>query len=148
MNQSERLADVAGQVRESTLKRFRQVAANDRGWQPGPGRLSFADHLVHLVVCDSWVLAVLQGMPEPKAEVKPGDGDVSQWDNYLKALETAGKSKEAFIRELTEQDLECVVEAPAHMGSPEVGALILRYNVEHEIQHRGSVQLMLRLKYG
>jgi uncharacterized damage-inducible protein DinB len=148
MSQSDRLADFAGQVRASTLKRFRKVAVQDRGWRPGPERLSFADHLVHLVDCDCWVLAVLQGMPEPDAEVKPGDGDVSQWDNYLKALEVAGKSKAEFYRGLTDEQLDCVVESPARMGSPEVALLILRENLEHEIQHRGSVQLMLRLKYG
>ena len=148
MNQGERLAAFAERVRASTLKRFRQVAAADRGWRPDPGRLSFVDHLEHLVDCDGWVMAVLQGKPEPDADVKPGDGDAGKWDEYLKVLEEAGKRKAEFFRGLADDQLDHVVESPAHLEKPEAIMLILWENIEHEVQHRGSVQLMLRLKYG
>ena len=147
MNQGERIAAFAEQGRQSTLKRFRQVAAADHGWRPGPGRLSFVDHLEHLVDCDGWIMAVIQGLPEPDADVKPGDGDVGKWDEYLKALEEAGKRKADFFRNLSDEQLDQIVEKPENLGRPDVGLLILRRHIDHEIQHRGTVQLMLRLKY-
>jgi uncharacterized damage-inducible protein DinB len=148
MTQGERLALFAEQVRQSSLKRFRQVAASDRGWRPGPDRLSFADHLEHLVDCDGWITAVIQGKPEPDANVKPGDGDAGKWDEYLKALEESGKRKAEFFRGLNDSQLDRIVEAPENLGRPNVGMLILGENLEHEIQHRGAIQLLLRLKYG
>lgn len=148
MKQGERLAVFAGHVRESTLKRFRQVAVGDRGWRPGTERLSFVDHLEHLVDCDEWILAVLEGKPEPDADVKPGDGDVCKWDEYLAALEEIGKRKREFFRRFSDEQLENVIESHPRLGRVEKAMLILRENIEHEIQHRGSIQLMLRLKYG
>jgi len=146
MKQGERLAVFAVQVRESTLKRFRQVKTNDRGWRPGPERLSFVDHLEHLVNCDEWILALLQGKPEPDADVKPGDGDVQKWDQYLTALEEIGKRKAKFFEKMTDEQLDCCVELPPRLGKIEKAMLILRENLEHEIQHRGSVQAMLNMR--
>ena len=148
MNQGERLAAFAEQVRESTLKRFRRIKAVDRGWRPGPERLSFVDHLEHLVDCDGWIMAVIQGQPEPDADVKPGDGDSAKWDEYLKALEESGKRRAEFFRKLTDEQLDRIIETPENLGCPDVGLLILRRHIDHEIQHRGTIQLMLRLKYG
>jgi uncharacterized damage-inducible protein DinB len=148
MTQGERLAAFAEQVRESTLKRFRQVQAADRGWRPGPERLSFVDHLEHLVDADGWIMAVIQGQPEPNADVKPGDGDPAKWDEYFRALEESGKRKAEYFRGLSDDQLNRIIDSPAHLEKPEAAMLILRENIEHEIQHRGSIQLMLRLKYG
>jgi uncharacterized damage-inducible protein DinB len=146
MNQGVRLAIFADQVRESTIKRFRLVKVNDRGWRPGPGRLSFVDHLEHLVDCDEWILAILEVKPEPDADVKPGDGDVQKWDQYMSALEEMGKRKVDFFEKMTDEQLDCVIELPGRLGKIEKAMLILRENLEHEIQHRGSVQVMLNQK--
>jgi len=86
------LAEFSRKVRESSLKRFRLVRPSDRAWRPAPGRLSFVDHLKHLVDCDRWILAVVKGEPEPHANIGPGEGNPEQWDEYLGQLVELGGS--------------------------------------------------------
>jgi len=148
MTQGERLALFAKRARSSSLERFRLVGADDRAWRPAPGRLSFVDHLKHLVDCDRWILAVVKGLAEPHADIQPGDGDVDLWDRYLSGLEDLGFEKSAFFRGLSDSDLDRKVTRPEHLGCPDAGSLILRENLDHEAQHRGMVQLLLKLRYG
>jgi uncharacterized damage-inducible protein DinB len=148
VTQGERLAIFSEKVRESSLKRFRLVGAQDRAWRPAPGRLSFVDHLKHLVDCDRWILAVVKGEEEPHADIQPGEGDPARWDIYVSELEALGIVKVSFLSGLSDADLDSAVIKPEHLGRPDAGSLILRENLEHEVQHRGSVQLLLRLRYG
>jgi uncharacterized damage-inducible protein DinB len=147
MTQGERLALFSRQVRESSLKRLRQVKPEDRSWRPAQGRLSFVDHLKHLVDCDHWILAVAKGQDEPCADIKPGEGDPERWDDYLRELVELGRVKEEFCRGLTDAQLNQGLEKAQELGSPDVGSLILRHNLDHEIHHRGAFNLMLLLKY-
>jgi uncharacterized damage-inducible protein DinB len=148
MTQGERLALFSEKVRASSIKRFRLVKPEDRSWRPAPGRLSFVDHLKHLVDCDRWILAVVKGEAEPHADIKPGEGDVKRWDDYLSELEKSGLEKAMFIRALSDGALDALVEKPEHLGRPDAGSLILRANLDHEVHHRGMIQLLLKLRYG
>jgi uncharacterized damage-inducible protein DinB len=147
MTQGQRLAQFARAVRESSVKRFRQVEPGDRAWRPAPGRLSFVDHLKHLVDCDRWVLAVLKGDPEPHADIQPGEGDPARWDAYLADLEASLEDKCHLMESSSDLDLDRPVEHPPHLGRFDAGFLFLRENLDHEIHHRGMVQLLLKLKY-
>ena len=147
MNQGRRLADFAYMVRESSLKRFRVVQPADRAWRPALGRLSFVDHLKHLVDCDAWYFAVIGGDPEPRAEIRPGDGIPDFWDSYIHKLVLFGTTKRKFLANLEDGAFDQVVEEPASLGRPDWGTLTLRYNIDHEIHHRGMVQILLKLKY-
>lgn len=148
MTQGERLAIFSEKVRESSLKRFRLVEAPDRAWRPAPGRLSFVDHLKHLVDCDRWILAVVKGEEEPHADIQPGEGDPSRWDIYVSELEKLGVEKFSLLWGLSDTDLDRIVEKPENLGRPDVGSLVLRENLDHEIHHRGMIQLLLKLRYG
>ena len=148
MTQGQRLARFARAVRESSLKRFRQVRPEDMSWRPAPGRLSFVDHLKHLADCDRWILAVLKGDPEPHADIRPGDGDPTSWDAYMAGMEVTLDEKCRLLEGATDGDLDHLVDKPAHLGRPEAGSVILRENLDHEIHHRGMVQLLLKLRYG
>jgi uncharacterized damage-inducible protein DinB len=148
MTQGERLAIFSEKVRESSLKRFRLVQMPDRDWRPATGRLSFVDHLKHLVDCDCWLFAVVRGQLEPRAEIQPGEGNVTQWNAYISELEKLGAEKSSLLRGLLDSDLDRIVEKPENSDRPDVGSLILRGNLDHEIHHRGMVQLLLKLRYG
>lgn len=148
MTQGERLALFSEQARESSLKRFRHVKTEDRAWRPASGRLSFVDHLKHLVDCDRWLLSVIRGEAAPRAVIHPEEGDPSCWNRYVAELEQLGLEKISFFRNLSDSDLDRLIEKPENLGGPDVGSLILRGNLDHEIHHRGMVQLLLKLKYG
>lgn len=147
MTQGERLAGFAHLVRGSTLKRFRKVKKEDRDWSPASGRLSFVDHLKHLADADRWILAVARGQEEPEADIRPGDGDAGRWNEYLAELEALGVKKEVFLRGLSDADLDRKVDAPESVEGTDVGTLVLRHNLDHEVHHRGAVNLLLLLKY-
>jgi uncharacterized damage-inducible protein DinB len=147
MTQGERLAEFSTLVRGSSLKRFRKVLLEDRGWRPASGRLSFADHLKHLVDCDRWFLAALRGEPEPHADVRPGYGEVDRWEEYVGQLEALGREKEKALRSLTDQDLNRILDRPESVAGTDVGILFLRHNLDHEVHHRGAMNLLLLLRY-
>ena len=148
MTEGERLAQFSVLVRESSLKRFRQVASADRNWRLTDGQLSFADLLKHLCDADRWVLAILQNAKEiPNASVKPGDGNADEWEKYLSDLELLGKEKAEILKKISEKEWSEEVKNAKTEGKTTKWLLLMRSNLDHEIHHRGSLQTMLNLKY-
>jgi uncharacterized damage-inducible protein DinB len=146
MTQGERLALFARRVRESSLKRFRRVDPADRDDRPDPGTLSLADHLAHLVECDRWLLELLRGGSLPPPTARAGGAAGRSWDLDLADLAALGEEKAAFFAGLCDKDLDRGVDAPPALECPDAGMLILRANLDHEIHHRGMVQLLFRLR--
>ena len=148
MTEGERLAEFSEWVRESRLKRFKQVASGDRGWRPAGGRLSFVDILKHLCDADRWIMAILKNQKQiPRAGVKPGDGEPEEWDNYLSGLESLGKEKAELLKKMPESEWSREVGDWEVMGKTTKWLILVRGNLDHEIHHRGSLQTMLNLKY-
>jgi hypothetical protein len=72
----------------------------------------------------------------------------ARWDDYLVELEVLGLKKVEYLDGLSDADLDREIKNPFGSGHVDVGSLFLRGNIEHEVQHRGMVQLLLRLRYG
>lgn len=146
---SAHLADFADEVRASTVRRFRQVLPSDWGWQPRPDLLSFGDVLKHLVDADRWLFDWLDGRASTSGVViAPGDANTAQCDLLLNELVQTGAERSRRIRATTATDL---VERLFDLGPRGVFTLlhlILRCNLDHEIHHRGGLQLAIRLRYG
>lgn len=143
--EGERLALMFDVVRESSLKRFNQVAPADRDWRPSPNQLSFVDILKHLMDADSWIIAVLKDRAYiPKADIKPGDGKADEWDQYLRYWAKLATEKTQWLRNASEKDL---YEDVYRAGNESKWFVLMRKNLDHEIHHRGALQVMLRLKY-
>ena len=147
-SEPQRLAALAEAVRESSLKRFRCVAPGDESWRPAPGTLSFVDVLKHLGDADDWLLTVLGGGRSRRAVISPDDASAEQWDNLLTRFIDLGRRKTALIRSLTPEQLATPILEPEVCGQTTWWWLIARANLDHEIHHRGAVQLGLRLRYG
>ena len=143
------LAWFSDEVRESTLRRFRQVRPADWRWRPRQDLLSFADLLKHLIDADRWLFDRLDGGPPSEGVViAPGDGDHIDRENALAELARLGVEKSQRISVLPERDLYARRFDLHRRGQVDLIQLLLRCNLDHEIHHRGGLQLQLRFKYG
>ena len=148
MTEAERLADFADVVRQSSLKRFKQVAPGDASWRPQAQMLSFVDVLKHLIDADQWVMQYLQERPSPRPVISPGDAPAEDWERLLNRFIQIGREKSDFFRTLSVEQLQTSIVEPEVLGETIWWWMIVRANLDHEIHHRGALQLALRLKYG
>ncbi|MBI3466922.1 MAG: DinB family protein [Planctomycetes bacterium] len=146
--EANRLSEFARLVRQSTMKRLKQVARGDEEWRPRPGMLSFVDVLKHLVDADQWLLDYLHGTPKPRAVISPGDARASDWDLMLNRLVQLGREKAEFFGGLSDGQLHSRIVEPQVLGETTWWWMIVRANLDHEIHHRGALNLAIRLKYG
>jgi len=148
MRETERLSEFSKAVRGSSLKRFRNVKPGDEEWRPRSDVLSFVDHLYHLVDSDYWFFEMLeQGSSTRDGIISPGDAKSEDWKRFLTELENLGKQKAEFLNGLSDSDLNNPVHDPVY-GDTTWWWFIVRHNLDHEIHHRGQLQVLLRLKYG
>lgn len=148
MTEGERLAQFSELVRESSLKRLKKVASEDRAWRPAPNQLSFVDVLKHLIDADKWNMAILKNEKNiPRAVIHPGDAKPLDWDKFLSELENLGKMKAEFLRKMSDGELTQEVDDLERMGKVSKWLILVRGGLDHEIHHRGSLQTMLNLKY-
>jgi hypothetical protein len=129
------------------LKRFRCVAPGDEAWRAGPELLSFVDVLKHLGDADEWLLDRLRGGDAAHTEVRPGDASPQEWPAQFDRFVELGRQRTVLIRSLTPARLAQPIVDPEVLGPTTVRFLILRGGLDHEIHHRGALQLMLRLRY-
>jgi uncharacterized damage-inducible protein DinB len=143
------LAAFSASVRSSTLKRFQRVQTSDWYWRPRTDLLSFADVLKHLLDADHWLFERLDGGPMSEGVViTPGAADQPDSTAAVKELARLGAEKELRIRTMTDGDFKSRQFDLGRRGIVNLAQLILRCNLDHEVQHRGSLQLSLRLRYG
>lgn len=147
MSETDELSRFADAVRESSLKRFRCVAPGDEAWRAGPDLLSFVDVLKHLGDADEWLLDRLRGGDASHAVIRPGDASPQEWSALLERFVELGRARTALVRSLTPARLAQSIVDPEVLGQTTVRFLILRGGLDHEIHHRGALQLMLRLRY-
>ena len=149
MTEGERLSQFSELVRESSIKRFKKIAPEDRAWSVSHIQLSFVDILKHLVDADKWIMAILKNEKSiPRASVRAGDGKAEEWDRYLFDLENIGRIKAEFLKKMSDYEFSQEVEDWEVMGKVSKWLILLRGNLDHEIHHRGVLQTMLNLKYG
>ena len=153
------LAELARQVRDSTVKRLARVRPEDRGWRPGSGIMSFADMLKHLVDVDRWLLERLDGRCGADVQPCPGAADALDWETAMTEFQQLGRRLQERVSLYTPEDLTAV-SFPANPGDggsaggsaagegTPLWMLLLRRGLDHEIHHRGELQLMLMLRYG
>jgi len=136
------MVDFARIVRESTLKRLGQVKAEDRSWRAGAGAWSFAEVLAHLIEVDRWLLERLDGKAVPDVEPHPGTGARMDWDQGIAEFQRLGRERRRRIGRLIGTDLAAT--APGGIDGFTLWELTFRRTLDHEIHHRGGLQLMLR----
>ncbi len=135
-------------VRQSSLKRFRKVRPGDGGWRPRSDIFSFADTLKHLIDADCWLLEYLKNGRIPEDNVTaPGDADAADWAQLLTEFEDSGRQVAEFIGGLSDSDFGNSIQLPRDPGDTTWWWIIVRGYIDHEIHHRGQLQVLLRLRY-
>ncbi|MGD0769747.1 MAG: DinB family protein [Tepidisphaeraceae bacterium] len=143
------LSAFSSEVRESSVKRFRLVRPEHRLWRQRQDLLSFVDVLKHLVDADHWLFDVLDGMSASSGvTISSGEADAQAWDTLLREFIQLGTERCRRIDEFTKSDFSQRQFDLGKRGLVSLSNLILRFNIDHEIHHRGALQLSLRLLYG
>ena len=60
ISESENLAEFAKAVRDSTIKRLKQVPAGKENWRITPDAMSFAEIAYHLIEADEWLIKKIE----------------------------------------------------------------------------------------
>lgn len=146
--ESQRLSELAGAVRESTIKRLRLVPSGHEDWRPVDSAMSFADIAHHLVDCDRWMF---RKMEVPSLEPICGRAgemtitDRNQFAALIDELDRLGRRRASWLTELSEQDLSRLSPDNRFDGDVTVWWMIVRGNLDHEIHHRGQIDTYLRI---
>jgi uncharacterized damage-inducible protein DinB len=144
--ESKRLAEFSEAVRESTLKRLKEVPPGKENWRLRPDSLSFVDLAQHLIDADQWVLEILESGKLVHAEAKPGMKTVrdrSEYDVLIRRLVETQAARRKMIEEISGDEWDRIVEDPK-FGSITVWWAIVRGSLDHEIHHRGQIAVYLK----
>ncbi|MHC4133790.1 MAG: DinB family protein [Planctomycetota bacterium] len=144
MRECERLADLSDAVRESSLKRLRQVPPGRETWRPDPGSMSFADLAQHLLDCDAHLARSLREGPQPPEHGGvgiAGPQEREEYDALVDALDLSGAERRELIESIHDFDRVAFDE---RFGETTVWWVVARGNLDHEIHHRGQIAAYLR----
>jgi uncharacterized damage-inducible protein DinB len=98
---------------------------------------------------DRWLFERLAGNRIPAIEPSPGAADGLDWDTAIGEFQQLGLRREQCILRFTHEDLATVRFKGAHGDEGlSLWELLCRRSLDHEIHHRGELQLMLMLRYG
>ncbi len=141
-----RLAEFAGAVRESSIKRLRKVPSGKENWRVSPDAMSFADTIRHLIDADEWLFKQLEkSIPAMKGEA--GVEDIKNRDEYdrlLNEFESTGRRRIELLRNMPDNRFSEIMY-DERFGEVTVWWVIVRGNLDHEIHHRGQIAAYLRV---
>jgi len=146
--ESNRLAEFAQAVRESTLKRLRLVPEGREHWRPVDGAMSLTDIAAHLIECDLWLFDKLKNCSREPIRGEAGrvkTADRKQYMALLDELDQIGRRRTALISGLDEGELARMTIDRRFGGEVTVWWVIVRGNLDHEIHHRGQIATYLRI---
>lgn len=147
MNESERLAELAEAVRESTIKRLRAVPEGLENWRPVPSAMSFADLAHHIAEADGWLFRKLENPELPPMLGNVGEGAVADRAQFLARVEDLvdlGRRLSALLRGLDGAALNRRLPDDRFGGEVSVWWIVARANLDHEAHHRGQLASYLR----
>lgn len=142
------LIELSEAVRNSTIKRLKQVPPGKENWRISPGAMSFADITSHLIDTDEWLFQKIRQKELAPILGVAGSVTVPDYEQYLKLVENlieSGKKRTKFISGLSERDLKELIYDDRFGKEVSVWWIIVRGNFDHEIHHRGAIAVALRV---
>lgn len=148
ISESARLRELAAAVRESSLKRFRQVPVGFENWSPRAGSMSFADLLFHLIEADRWLFLRVADDSLPPIQGAADaiqTSDRSEYNALIAEFKETGVERESLIKCLTDEDLARKSFDQRFGREVSLWWIVVRGNLDHEAHHRGQLAVYLRL---
>lgn len=146
-SEGRRLAELSAAIRESSIKRLRQVPTDLEGWRIDPEALSFADLAHHLIAADRWLFDKLADPELPPMVARTGEAPEG-WNAYLSLLdqlEATGRQRYDLLAAMSDERLTEPISDSRFDGGVAVWWTIVRGNLDHEIHHRGQLTVYLRV---
>jgi uncharacterized damage-inducible protein DinB len=147
ISESDKLAEFAAAVRNSTIKRLKQVPAGKENWRITPDAMSIAEIAHHLIEADEWLIEKIENRDLEPMRGKTGAvkiGDNFEFRELIDRLQQSGERRHAFIRELDESKLLSTIFDKRFGKEVTIWWIIVRGNLDHEIHHRGQLSAYLK----
>jgi len=147
ISESEKLAEFAAAVRNSTIKRLKQVPAGKENWRITPDAMSIAETAYHIIEADEWLIEKIENRDLEPMQGKTGtvkiDNNV-EFRELIDRLQQSGERRCSFIRELDESRLLSTIFDKRFGKEVTIWWIIVRGNLDHEIHHRGQLSAYLK----
>ena len=147
ISESEKLAEFAKAVRDSTIKRLKQVPAGKENWRITPEAMSFAEIAYHLIEADEWLIKKIENEDLESMQGKTGTimiDDNLEFLDLINRLQQSGKNRCSSIKELNKSKLQSTIFDKRFGKKVTIWWIIVRGNLDHEIHHRGQLSAYLK----
>ena len=148
ISESEKLAEFAKAVRDSTIKRLKQVPAGKENWRITPEAMSFAEIAYHLIEADEWLIKKIENEDLESMLGKTGTimiDDNLEFLDLINRLQQSGKNRCSSIKELNKSKLQSTIFDKRFGKKVTIWWIIVRGNLDHEIHHRGQLSAYLKM---
>ena len=148
ISESEKLAEFAKAVRDSTIKRLKQVPAGKENWRITPEAMSFAEIAYHLIEADEWLIKKIENEDLESMLGKTGTimiDDNLEFLDLINRLQQSGKNRCSSIKELNKSKLQSTIIDKRFGKKVTIWWIIVRGNLDHEIHHRGQLSAYLKM---
>jgi uncharacterized damage-inducible protein DinB len=148
ISESEKLAEFAAAVRDSTIKRLKQVPAGKENWRITTNAMSIAEIAFHIIEADEWLIKKIENRDLEPMQGQTGtikiDNNV-KYSNLIVRLQQSGEKRCSFIKELDESKLQSTIFDNRFGKEVTIWWIIVRGNLDHEIHHRGQLSAYLKV---
>jgi len=147
ISESEKLAEFADSVRDSTVKRLKQVPAGKENWRITPDAMSIAEIVFHLIEADEWLNKKIENRDIEPMQGKTGTIKIHnniEFRELINRLQKSGKRRCSFINKLGESKLQSTIFDKRFGKEVTIWWIIVRGNLDHEIHHRGQLSAYLK----
>jgi len=144
ISESEKLAEFATAVRNSTIKRLKQVPSGKENWRITPDGMSIAEIAYHLIEADEWLTKKIENKDLEPIQGKTGTVKI-EFLELIDRLLQSGEKRNSFIRKLDESKLQSTIFDKRFGKKVTIWWIIVRGNLDHEVHHRGQLSAYLKL---
>jgi len=147
ISESEKLAEFAKAVRDSTIKRLKQVPAGKENWRITPEALSIAEIAYHLIEADEWLIKKIENQDLEPMQGKTGTINIDdniEFQELLNRLQKSGQKRCSFIKKLKESKLQSTIFDKRFGKEVTIWWIIVRGNLDHETHHREQLSAYLK----
>jgi len=144
----EKIIEFVTAVRQSSLKRLRQIPNGYENWAVSENAFTVAEIGHHLIEADHWLLEKLSSPSLLSFKGSKGKIHISHREEYhrlLGDLERSLASKTIVLNKMTPYQWNEKIPDDRFGGMVTKWWVIFRGNLDHEIHHRGQLSSYLRI---